>query len=145
MENGSGLRLYAEDEADLKVISAALQDAVTKAGSIRYQARKRRFSIELNRYRWEDETKRRTRSIFSIDGVFDVRARGFDKSDPELILSILQLSFDAGDEAPSGTLRILFAGDGELALNVECLDVTLLDGPQVWSTKNTPSHSNRSS
>jgi len=50
MADTHGLKLFAEDEADLKVISAALQDGVTKAGALRYQAKKRRFSIELNRY-----------------------------------------------------------------------------------------------
>jgi len=40
MAGTHGLKLFAEDEADLKVISAALQDAVTKAGALRYQAPK---------------------------------------------------------------------------------------------------------
>ena len=145
MTNGSGLKLYAEDQKDLEVISAALQDSVMKAGSLRYQARRRRFSIELNRFRWEDDAKRRTRSIFGVDAVLGVRARGFDKADPELVLSILKMEFDPDEEAPGGTLRILFAGDGELAIKVECLDITLLDGHQVWPTKNTPSHSPRKS
>lgn len=145
MTNESGLKLFAEDQQDLEVISAAIQDSVTKAGSLRYQAKKRRFSVELNRFRWEDGTKRRTRSIFGIDGVLGVRARGFDKSDPELVLSILKVEFDPAEEAPEGAVRILFAGDGELAIRVECLDVTLLDGHQVWPTKHTPSHAPRSS
>ena len=116
-----------------------------KAGSLRYQARRRRFSIELNRFRWEDETRQRTRSIFAIDGVLAVRARALSKSNPELVLSILKVEFDPGEDMPAGTVRILFAGDGELELDVECLDVTLLDGDQVWPTKNTPTHANRHS
>lgn len=145
MATGRELKLYAEDPKDLEVISAAVQDSVTKAGSLRYQARRRRFSIELNRYRWEVDGKQRTRSIFGIDGVLGVRARGFDKADPELVLSILKVSFNPGEEAPGGVLMILFAGDGELAIEVECLDVTLLDGHQVWPTKKTPSHKSRTS
>ena len=143
MAEGKALRLVAEDESDLKVISAALQDAVAKAGALKYQSKKRRFSIEVNRFRWEDKTKSRTRALLAIDSVLNVKARGLTKSDPEMVISILSMSFEAGQEAPAGTLRLLFAGDGELALEVECLDVTLLDGAQVWPTKHQPDHEPR--
>lgn len=143
MGDVNGLRLIAEDEADLKVISAALQDAVAKAGSLKYLAKKRRFSLEVNRYRWEDESKSRARAILAIDSVLGVKARGLSKSDPEMVISLLSLNFEPGSEAPGGTLMMLFAGDGELALEVECLDVTLLDGGQVWPTKHQPDHAPR--
>jgi hypothetical protein len=47
------LRLLAEEGDDLKIIAAAVQDAVVKAGNLVYEKRNRRFAIELNRYRWE--------------------------------------------------------------------------------------------
>ena len=143
MAEGKALRLVAEDEADLKIISAALQDAVAKAGALKYQAKKRRFSLELNRYRWEDDSKSRARSIFAIESVLGVKGRGLNKSDPEMVISLLSINFEPAAEAPAGTLRMLFAGDGELALEVECLDVTLLDGEQVWPTKHEPGHEPR--
>lgn len=145
MADDKTLRLIAEDEADLEVVSAALQDAVAKIGALRYQAKKRRFSVEVNRYRWEDKTKSRARAILGIDSVLNVKARGLTKSDPEMVISILSITFESGDVAPAGTLRILFAGDGELALEVECLDVTLLDGAHIWPTKHQPDHAPRSS
>jgi len=143
MADTHGLKLFAEDEADLKVISAALQDGVTKAGALRYQAKKRRFSIELNRYRWEEKTKSRTRAIFAVDSVLGVKARGLSKGDPEMVVSILSVSFEPGETTPAGTVKLLFAGDGELALEVECLDITLLDGEHVWPTKHEPGHEQR--
>ena len=48
------LRLIAEDADDLTVISASIQDAVTKAEHLRYESKRHRFSIELNRFRWEE-------------------------------------------------------------------------------------------
>lgn len=143
MAETNGLRLVAEDEADLKVISAALQDALAKAGGLRYQAKKRRFSLEVNRYRWEDKTKTRARSLLAIESVLGVKARGLTKSDPEMVISLMSMTFEAGPEVPSGVLRLLFSGDGELALDVECLDVTLLDGGQVWPTRHEPDHAPR--
>ena len=47
------LRLLAEDAEDLKVLSAALQDAVAKIGDIHYEPPARRLTLALNRYRWE--------------------------------------------------------------------------------------------
>lgn len=143
MADAKPLRLFATDEVDLKIISAAIQDGVTKAGALKYQARKRRFSLELNRFRWEDDSKSRARAILAFDSVLAVRSRGLGKSDPEMVISLLAISFDAAPEAPSGVVKLLFAGDGELALDVECLDVTLLDSETVWPAKSEPSHDPR--
>ncbi|MEL7128831.1 MAG: DUF2948 family protein [Pseudomonadota bacterium] len=149
MAEAQPLRLMAADQDDLKFISAALQDAVAKAGGIRYQASKRRFSIELNRFRWEDAdaaSGSRVRSIFAVDGVEAVRARGITKSDPELVISLLSAGFEPASEDPedpSGTVLLTLAGDGEILLEVECLDITLLDSETVWSTRHVPSHQSR--
>ena len=99
----------------------------------------------MNRYRWEGKTKTRARALLAIDSVLSVKARGITKSDPETVISLMSIRFDPGADAPSGTLKLLFAGDGELAVEVECLDVTLLDGGQVWPTKHAPDHAPRNS
>lgn len=141
------LRLVAEDAEDLKVMSAAVQDSVARAGALKYDSRQRRFSIELNRYRWEagdkPDSKQRVRAILAFDGVLGVKTRAVSKADPELILSLLSASFDADDEPPGGEISLLFAGDGELRLTVEALDATLLDSDYVWPTRKTPSHDRR--
>ena len=53
------LRLLAEEAEDLKIIAAAVQDAVVKAGNLKYEKRNRRFAVELNRYRWETAPTRK--------------------------------------------------------------------------------------
>jgi len=148
MADTGTLKLMAEDEVDLQIISAAIQDAVGKAGGLKYLARKRRFTIETNRFRWEsvdpaEKTQTRVRTILGIDGVLGVKARGMTKSDPELVVSLLSIGFEAGEAAPAGQVKLLFAGDGELVLDVECLDVTLLDSDTEWSTKHKPDHDRR--
>jgi len=148
MADTGTLKLMAEDEVDLQIISAAIQDAVGKAGGLKYLARKRRFTIETNRFRWEsvdpaEKTQTRVRTILGIDGVLGVKARGMTKSDPELVVSLLSIGFEAGEAAPAGLVKLLFAGDGELVLDVECLDVTLLDSDTEWSTKHKPDHDRR--
>jgi hypothetical protein len=142
------LRLLAEEAEDLEIISAAVQDAVVKAENLNYEARIHRFSLEINRYRWEEGvTKRRDgeriRSLLAFDGVLGVRTRAITKVDPELILSLLNVTFDPAPEPPGGTVTLLFAGDGEIVLDVEVLDATLLDSDYIWNTKHTPSHERR--
>ncbi|KCZ51213.1 DUF2948 family protein [Hyphomonas pacifica] len=142
------LRLLAESVEDLEVISAAIQDSVVKAENLNYESRHRRFTLELNRYRWESQGKRakegeRIRSLLAFDGVLKVKTRAVNKADPEMILSLLQVTFTPSQEPPGGTVTLLFAGDGEIALDVEVLDATLLDSDYVWPTRHLPNHERR--
>lgn len=145
MAEGRALRLIAEQAADLEVISSAVQDAVLKAENLKYDRKRRRFTLELNRFQWEDsKTKkgpqRRVRAILAFDGVLGVKTRAVTKADPDLVFSILSLSFSPADEPPGGKISILFAGDGELALDVETIDATLLDSAYEWTTRHRPDH-----
>jgi len=149
MTEQTPLRLLAEEAEDLRIIAAAVQDAVVKAGNLKYEKRGRRFAIELNRYRWEAAPKRRgqpgerVRALLAFDGVLGVKTRGITRVDPELILSLLSLEFTPDAEPPGGKVTLLFAGDGEIVLTVEALDATLLDSDYVWPTRHVPSHERR--
>ena len=142
------LRLLAEAVEDLEVISAAIQDSVVKAGNLTYEARQNRFALEINRYRWEMGAQRRVegervRSLLAFDGVLGVKTRAITKADPELILSLLQVTFTPAEEPPGGQVTLVFAGDGEIVLDVEVLDATLLDSDYVWPTRHLPNHERR--
>ena len=148
MSDAKPLRLLAEEPEDLEIISAAVQDAVVKAANLVYEARQRRFSLEINRFRWEEGTGKRReaeriRSLLAFDGVLGVKTRAITKADPEMILSLLQVTFTPEADPPGGTVTLLFAGDGEIALTVEALDVTLMDSDYIWATRHTPSHERR--
>lgn len=145
MAEGRALRLIAEDTADLEVISSAIQDAVLKAENLKYDRKRRRFTLEVNRFQWEDsQSKRgpqgRVRALLAVDGVLSVKTRAITKADPDLVLSILSLTFEAASEPPGGKISILFSGDGELALEVEAIDATLLDSAYEWTTRQRPDH-----
>ncbi|HBF90151.1 MAG TPA: DUF2948 domain-containing protein [Hyphomonas atlantica] len=147
MADQTSLRLLAETAEDLEVISAAIQDSVVKAGNLKYESRRNRFTLEINRFRWEAGAKRgdgeRVRSLLAFDGVMGVKTRAVNKIDPEMILSLLQVSFTPADEPPGGKVTLLFAGDGEIELDVEVLDATLLDSDYVWPTRRLPNHERR--
>ncbi|MCE6951679.1 DUF2948 family protein [Cereibacter sphaeroides] len=130
----SPLYLGAQEPDDVPVISALVQDAVFPAGEMSYLPRRRRFAVLVNRFRWEDREAaerdrrpyERVQSVLAIDGVLAVKSQGFDRHDKDLVLSVLALEFEPGEDG-GGRLVLVLAGDGALALEVEALDVTLKD------------------
>ncbi len=123
------LRLQALDAEDLKVISALVQDAILPASEIRYERKRRRFAMLINRFRWEeqrDATAERVRTLLLIDDVLAVASQGVPRGDPDLVLSVLALEFEPGEDG-TGAVSIILAGDGEIRLQVECLSVMLRD------------------
>jgi Protein of unknown function (DUF2948) len=128
------LRLVAQDAEDLKVIAALLQDAVLPVTELKYDARQRRFAALLNRFRWEDRVEaervgrayERVRSVLVVEDVRKVQSFGFDRADKDLVLSLLSMSFEPGEDG-TGRLTLTLAGDGAVALDVEALEVRLDD------------------
>lgn len=138
------LNLVARDADDLAVISALVQDAVLTAGDLRYHKTKRRFALLINRFRWEDGTARspeRVRSLLVLDDVAAVQGQGIDRTDPDLVLSLLALGFAPAQDG-TGTVTLTFAGDGALAFTVEALEVSLKDvtRPYLAPSRLVPKH-----
>ncbi|MFT3975217.1 MAG: DUF2948 family protein [Amaricoccus sp.] len=143
------LRLRAESVDDLAVVSALLQDAVAETGEIAWARRRRRFTLLLNRFRWEDaEAARlqgrpfeRVRTLLVFDDVLAARSEGVDPADKATVLALLSVGFEPGEDG-AGRVRLVFAGDGEIALDVECLDATLTDVTRPYEalSGHAPSH-----
>ena len=144
------LRLKAMDADDLPVVSALTQDAVFQAGEMRWERRQRRFSILLNRFRWEDKpvAERRNRefervkSVLSIADVIAVQSQGVDGNEGDMVLSLLAVDFQAGEDG-TGRIELTLAGDGAIGIDVEALDVILQDvtRPYVAPSRKVPDHS----
>ena len=143
------LALKAIDAGDLPVISALAQDAVFTLADTHWMSRARRFALLLNRFRWEDATAaeragrnyERVRALLVVQDVMRVASSGLDVRDRDLVLSLLSISFEPGDP-PAGRLILTLAGDGEIALDVECLDVALRDvtRPYIAPSGKAPHH-----
>jgi hypothetical protein len=142
MSKPAPLRLLAEDADDLAVISAALQDAVAKVGDFEWDPRGRRFTLALNRFRWESEGAllgERVRAGLQFGSVLAVKSRNLRREPRDAVVELLALSFEAG-EAPGGEVRLAFAGGGDLVLTVECVDAALADISAPWPTPSHPAH-----
>lgn len=128
------LAIRAEDADDLRILATLAQDAVLTAGDMLHDGRTRRFSLLLNRFRWEDaEAARRegrpyerVRSLLVISDALRVRHDGIDRSDPGTVLSLLDIGWQPGEDG-TGILTLSFAGDGTIAIDAECLSVDLRD------------------
>ena len=143
------LRLRALDTEDLDVISSFIQDSILRIKDIRWHKKHRRFALLLNRFRWEDAERaraygrpvERVQTVLSIHDVHAVRAQGVSRNDPDLVLSVLSIAFEPGEDG-TGRVVLTLAGDGAIAAQCEALEVLLRDvtRPYVAPSGRTPTH-----
>lgn len=137
------LRWAAEDKDDLLVVSAAIQDGVVAVGNIKFDRTARTFTLVFNRFRWElpDYGKgERVPAALRFDSVLNVQARGMGRANPDAVAVLLAVEFIPDDEPPGGALLLSFAGDGEIRITAECIDVTLLDLARPRGGRARPDH-----
>ncbi len=145
MKSYEPLRLAAEDENDLQVMSAVLQDAVAKVGDFAHLPAERRFAFVANRFLWEDAATRkrgpfgRVRAGVHFDDVLSVKAKAVRMDAGEAVVSILAVQFEPGEDG-TGTVTLELSGGGAIALEVECLNAKLADLTEPWAARAKPQH-----
>lgn len=142
MVSTNPLKLMAQDAQDIAPVSAALQDAIGALGDFVYEAKARRFTLALNRFRWEQGRKgpqERVRTALQAASVISAKAHRLKQGAPDAIVSLLSITFEPGDD-PSGTLVLTFSGGGTLRLEVECIDLVMADVSEPWRAVARPEH-----
>ena len=131
------LKLRAEDEEDIGVVSAILQDAMVAVGEMAYVAEDRRFIMLASRLRRESRTAglERTRCFVWFDEVKTVWRQRFSRRDGERILVLLAIRYDGGN-----VLRIDFSGGAAIRLEVGRILCHLHDIGAAWPTRQAPRH-----
>ncbi len=143
------LRLIAQDAEGLGIVAALLQDAVFPITEMTYAKQRHRFALLLNRFRWENAPAaeaasrryERVQSLLVFEDVLAVQTTGIDRNDRDTVLSLLSITFAQTSEG-AGTVTLILAGDGAIALQVEALDATLRDTtrPYLAPSGKAPSH-----
>ena len=147
------LRLRAEDARDLEVISACLQDAVTRRRDMAYRRREHRFAAIFNRFRWEREAgggrggagpgspppHQRVRTGVHFDSCLAVRSRGLDGMGADAVLSLLAIDCRPGDDGAAEVV-LEFAGGAAILMHLECIDCRLRDMTEPWEARARPDH-----
>lgn len=143
------IRLRAEDEEDLKVVSACLQDAIVPIGDMGFLPDEQRFVLVVNRFKWETADRprpgpaadddhlapyERTHCGVRIEGVSEVKVRGFDLKDRGQILEILSM------EAVEGGVALHFAGGACIRLSGRSWRCFVEDIGEPWPTACRPNH-----
>ena len=131
------LRLLAEDAEDLAIISAALQDSILRPADIVWERPARRLTVELSRFCWECGDTR-VRAAMQFGDVLAVKSRGLPRL-PDAALELLAIDFEEV-EAPGGRVTLMFAGGGDLRIDVECLDAVVVDLSDRWPARIAPTH-----
>ncbi len=127
--------LRALEAEDVPVISALVQDAIFPITEMKYDRARRRFALLVNRFRWERRGQKsapeRVQSVLAIEDVQHVATQGIDRSDADMVLSLLALDWQPGEDG-TGRIELTLAGDGAVALEVEALELTLKDVTQPY-------------
>lgn len=141
------LRLRAETPEDLSVVSALLQDAVGKVANVHYAPRRRRFSLLIYRFRWEDKSRaererrdyERVAAALTIDDVQRVRVAGLDPLAKETVFNLLSLQHKPSEDG-AAVLTLVCSGEPMVQMQVECVNVGLVDLTRPWAAGGQPQH-----
>ena len=138
------LKLLALNDDDLKVLSAHLQDSVVLVKDIIFLKKSRTFLIMVNRFMWEDielgifRENKRIRCAVKFEKVLEVKSRNISQKKKDKILELL--SIDSEVKNNKKELLITFAGNNEIILIVEEINILLDDVGFPWKVKHVPKH-----
>ncbi len=139
------LKLIARTDADLKVISAHLQDSIVKTSDIANLKKNKIFLMQLNRFMWEDVEKgvfrknKRIRTVLKFDNVLHVRSKNINQMKGDRFLDFLAIE---SKEMPDKNyeMNLIFSGDVIIKIIAEAIEVKLDDQGTPWESKNKPKH-----
>jgi len=138
------LKLLALNDDDLKVLSAHLQDSVVLVKDIIFLKKSKTFLMMVNRFMWEDielgifRENKRIRCAVKFENVFEVKSRNVSQKKKDKILELL--SIDSEVKNNKKELLITFAGNNEIILIVEEINILLDDVGLPWKVKHVPKH-----
>ena len=138
------LKLLALNDDDLKVLSAHLQDSVVLVKDMIFLKKSRTFLMMVNRFMWEDielgifRENKRIRCAVKFENVLEVKSRNISQKKKDKILELL--SIDSEVKNNKKELLITFAGNNEIILIVEEINILLDDVGLPWKVKHVPKH-----
>ena len=133
------LKLIAQDDEQLTVISSLAQDSIIKTNEMGYDKKNKRFALLMNRYRHEEENPSRIRTAIHFDFVDSVKSVGIDKHSSDDILVLLAIRFESKLK-PSGSIFLEFSNNKSVTVDVESIEAFLTDMGEPWKIPNKPVH-----
>ena len=143
--DSKNLKLNGTSEDDVKVISAHLQDSITQVKNIAHLKKNKIFLIQFNRFMWEDIEKgvfrknKRIISVLKFENVINVNSKNLNQKNTERFLDFLAIETKLLSDK-NYEVKLNFAGDILIKLNLEIIECFLEDISDPWETKNKPKH-----
>ena len=135
----SVLKLIAQDDEQLTILSSLAQDSIIKSNEMGYDKKNKRFALLMNRYRHEEESPSRIRTAIHFDYVDSVKSVGIDKQSEDDILVLLAIRFEDKSK-PSGLIFLEFSNNKSISFDVESIEAFLTDMGEPWKISNRPDH-----
>ena len=139
------LKLIARTVEDLRVVSAHLQDAIVNINDIANLEKNKILLLQLNRFMWEDIEKgvfrknKRIISVLKFENVVSVNSKNLNQKNTERFLDFLAIETKLLSDK-NYEVKLNFAGDILIKLNLEIIECFLEDISDPWETKNKPKH-----
>ena len=139
------LKLIGNNQEDLKVISAYLQDSVVIVKDIIFLKKNRTFIMIVNRFMWEDVEKgvfrqnKRIRCAVKFEDVLKVKSKNINQKNKNKALEYLAIKFSS-NRNEACEIKIFFAGDSIITIISETIDVVMHDLGTPWNVKHIPIH-----
>tara|TARA_E500000178_G_scaffold63287_1_gene60173 strand:- start:1652 stop:2098 length:447 start_codon:yes stop_codon:yes gene_type:complete len=145
LDNLGNLKLKANDENDLKVFAAYLQDALIVPGDIKYLEKNKSLICIFNRFMWEDAEKgifrdnKRIRSALKLNDVTAVKSKNINPKESKKVLEFLTIN-SAKKIDENIDINLLFSDNITISVKAETINATLEDFSDSWTTKIKPVH-----
>ena len=139
------LKLIANTEEDLSIVSAHLQDSIVSVSDMANLKKNKILLMQLSRFMWEDIEKdvfrknKRTRTILKFENVLEVYSKNINQLKKDKFLDFLAIESTTMPDN-NYEMKITFAGDSIIKIVSEVIEVTLEDQGEAWDTKNKPKH-----
>tara|TARA_Y100000590_G_scaffold20644_1_gene24063 strand:- start:1491 stop:1940 length:450 start_codon:yes stop_codon:yes gene_type:complete len=139
------LKLVGQNQEDLKVISAYLQDSVVIIKDIVFLKKNRTFVMMVNRFMWEDVERgvfresKRIRCAVKFDEVISVMSKNINQKNENKPLECLAIESSLTTEEKY-KINIFFAGGGIITIILEVIQVIMYDIGEPWLVKHVPKH-----
>jgi len=145
MDERVNLKLLGNNQEDLKVISAYLQDSILIVNDIIFLKQNRTFVMIVNRFMWEDVEKgifrqnKRIRCAVKFEEVIKVKSKNINQKNKNKPLECLAIKCSSIFNE-TYNIKIFFAGDSIITIISEVIEVALHDLGKPWNVKHIPIH-----
>ena len=139
------LKLIGENQKDLKIMSAYVQDSIVNIGDIVFLEKNRIFIMLVNRFMWEIVDKeahrqnKRIRCAIKFEGILKVKSKKVNQKNRNKRLECLAIKCNKILNE-NYQINFFFAGGGIITLISESIEVVMHDLHLPWNVKHIPKH-----